>query len=125
MFSLIIGYCIDSGVYSAIIMIIINVIIDNSNYFTKLQYNIDKTYRIVNYTRIKPRSRPPQKKKFRIFYAPRFFSGQTRKKSAQIMRVNTVYTVINTQLATCFASSEPSPGQYLIYGHGAFSECVR
>jgi hypothetical protein len=29
-------------------------------------------------------------KKIRIFYAPRFFSGQTRKKSAQIMRVNTV-----------------------------------
>src|SRR5215510_1671044 len=53
--------------------------------------NIDKTYRILNYTRIKPRSRPPHKK-IRIFYAPPFFSGQTRKKSAQITRVNTVYT---------------------------------
>jgi hypothetical protein len=29
--------------------------------FTKLQQNIDETYRILNYTRIKPRSRPPQK----------------------------------------------------------------
>src|SRR5215467_12697100 len=52
--------------------------------------NIDKTYRTLNYTRIKRRSRPPQKK-IRIFYAPRFFSGQTRKKRAQITRVNTVY----------------------------------
>ena len=34
------------------------------------------------------------------------------------------YVVINTQLATCFGSSEPSSGQYLIYRHGAFSECT-
>jgi len=27
-------------------------------------------------------------------------------------------------LATRFGYSEPSSGQYLIYGHGAFSECV-
>jgi len=27
-------------------------------------------------------------------------------------------------LATCFSSSEPSSGQYLICGHGAFSECT-
>jgi hypothetical protein len=33
------------------------------------------------------------------------------------------YIVINTQLATCFGSSEISSGQYLIYGHDAFSEC--
>ena len=51
---------------------------------------MDKTYRILSYTRIKPRSRPPQKK-IRIFYAPRFFSGQNRKKSAQITRANTVF----------------------------------
>jgi len=44
---------------------------------------------ILNYTRIKPRSRLPQKK-IRIFYAPRFFSGQNRKKSVQITRANTV-----------------------------------
>ena len=34
------------------------------------------------------------------------------------------YIVINTQLAICFGYSGPSSGQYLIYGHGAFSECV-
>jgi len=34
------------------------------------------------------------------------------------------YIVINTQLATCFGSSEPSSGQYLIHGHGASSECA-
>jgi len=47
-------------------------------------------YRILNYTRIKPRSRSPQKK-IRKFYAPRLFSSQNKKKSAQITRVNTVY----------------------------------
>ena len=30
---------------------------------------------------VKPRSRPPQKK-IRIYYAPRFFSGQNKKKCA-------------------------------------------
>jgi hypothetical protein len=34
--------------------------------------------------------RGPKAEKIRIFYAPQFFSGQTRKKSAQITRVNTV-----------------------------------
>jgi len=34
------------------------------------------------------------------------------------------YIAINTQLATFFGSSEPSSGQFLIYGHGAFSECA-
>ena len=38
-------------------------------------------YRILSYTRIKPRSRHPQKN-IRIFYAPRFFSGQNKKKCA-------------------------------------------
>jgi len=33
----------------------------NQDYVTKLQQNIDKTYCILNYTRIKPRSRTPQK----------------------------------------------------------------
>jgi hypothetical protein len=37
MFSLIIGYCIDSGIYSAITMIIINVIIDKSRLFYKIK----------------------------------------------------------------------------------------
>jgi hypothetical protein len=43
MFSLIIGYWIDNGIYSAIIMIIINVIIDKSKLFYKITINIDKT----------------------------------------------------------------------------------
>ena len=30
----------------------------------------------------------------RIFYAPRFFSGQNKKKSAQITRANTLYIYI-------------------------------
>jgi hypothetical protein len=37
MFSLIIGYGIDNGIYSAIIMIIINVIIDKSRLFYKIR----------------------------------------------------------------------------------------
>jgi hypothetical protein len=35
-----------------------------------------------------------------------------------------IYIVINTQLATCSGSSEPSLGQFLVYAHGAFSECA-
>jgi len=35
-----------------------------------------------------------------------------------------VYIIINTHLAACFGSSEPSSGQFLIYRHGAFSECA-
>jgi hypothetical protein len=46
------------------------------------------------------------RKKIRIFYAPRFLSGQTRKKSAQIMRVNTVYWTelaqLRSQVAGCY-----------------------
>ena len=41
-------------------MIIINLIIDKSTLCYKI--TINKTYHILNYTRIKPRSRPPQKK---------------------------------------------------------------
>ena len=32
------------------------------------------------------------------------------------------YIVINTQMATSVLRSKPSAGQYLIYGHGAFTE---
>jgi len=70
-------------------MIIINLIIDKSRLLQN--YNKTLTKRTVFcYTRIKPRSRPPPKK-IRIFYAPRFFRSQNRKKSAQITRANTVY----------------------------------
>jgi hypothetical protein len=51
------------------------------DYFTKLQYNIDKTYRILNYTRIKPRSRPPQKKSA-YFTNPDFSAAKLEKKCA-------------------------------------------
>ena len=34
------------------------------------------------------------------------------------------YKIINTYLATCVGSSEPSSGQFLIYRHGAISECA-
>jgi len=35
-----------------------------------------------------------------------------------------IYIFINTLLATCFGSSEPSSRQFLIHKHGAFSECA-
>ena len=84
MFWLIIDCWIDNGIYNAFIMIIINLITDKSRLCYKITINIDKTYRILSYTRIKPRSKPPQK--IRIFYAPRFFSGQNRKKKARKLR---------------------------------------
>ena len=61
---------------------------------------------VINYTRIKPRSRPPQKK-IRIFYAPRFFSGQNRKKSAQITRANTVITIQFVITNECLSALHP------------------
>ena len=53
----------------------------NQDYVTKLQYNIDKTYCILNYTRIKPRSRPPQKKSA-YFTHPDFSAAKLEKKCA-------------------------------------------
>jgi hypothetical protein len=35
------------------------------------------------------------------------------------------YTVNNTQLTTCFVSSEPFSGQFVIYRHGAFCQCAQ
>jgi len=35
------------------------------------------------------------------------------------------YIVINTELAICFSYNEPSSGQYLKYGRGAFRDCVQ
>jgi hypothetical protein len=54
--------------------------------------NIDKTYHILNHTRIKPRSRPPQKENPHILRTP-IFSGQN-KKNTQITRANTVIIII-------------------------------
>jgi len=38
---------------------------------------------------------------------------------------NIRYIIINTQLVTCFGSSEQSAGQLLIYRHGAFSLYIK
>jgi len=53
----------------------------NQDYVTKLQKNIDTTYRILSYTRIKPRSRPPQKKSA-YFMHPDFSAAKIEKKCA-------------------------------------------
>ena len=74
-------------------MIIINLIIDKSRLLEN--YNKILTKRTV--FSIILEQNPDQdfhKKKFRIFYAPRFFSGQNRKKSAQITRANTVFKFV-------------------------------
>jgi hypothetical protein len=92
MFSLVIDYWIDNGIYSAFIMIIVNLIIDKSRlcYKITIKYWQKETYSQLywNKTQIKTST-----KKILIFYAPRFFSGQNRKKSAQIMRANTVFEI--------------------------------
>jgi hypothetical protein len=86
-------------------MIIINLIIDKSRLCYKITIKYWQNVPILNYTRIKPRSRPPQKKKkIRIFYAPRFFSDQN-KKSAQITRANTVY---NLGLISRYSDYDPN-----------------
>jgi hypothetical protein len=46
-------------------------------------------YHILNYTRIKPRSRPPQKKST-YFTHPNFSAAKIEKKSAQITQANMV-----------------------------------
>jgi hypothetical protein len=90
MFSLIIDYWIDNGTCSAFIMIIMNLIIDKSRlcYKITIKYwqNVPYSQLYQNKTKIKTCT-----KKIRVFYAPRFFRGQNRKKCAQISRANTVY----------------------------------
>ena len=93
MFSLITDYWINNGVYSAFIMIIINLIIDKSRLCHKITIKYWQKYRILNYTTIKPRSRPPQKK-IRIFYAPRFFSGQNTLKKVLKLREQIRYMLL-------------------------------
>jgi len=56
----------------------------NQDYVTKLQQNIDKTYRILNYTRIKPRSRPAQKKS--AYFTHPDFSGAKIKKVLKLRK---------------------------------------
>jgi hypothetical protein len=81
-----------NGIYSAIIMIVMNVTIDKSRLFYKITIKYWQNLPILNYTRIKPRSKPP--KKIRIFYAPRFFSGQTRKKCANYASKYGIWSVL-------------------------------
>jgi hypothetical protein len=99
-FSLIIDYWIHSGIYSALIMIIINLIFDKSRLWYKITINFDKTYRILNYTKIKPRSRLPQKKKSAYFTHPDFSPVQI-EKSAQITPANTVCSLKHTLIEIC------------------------
>jgi hypothetical protein len=81
MFSLIIDYWIDNGIYSAFTTVIINLIIDKSRLCYKITIHIDRTYCILNYTRIKPRSRPPHtQKKSAYFTHPDFSAAKIEKK---------------------------------------------
>src|SRR5215510_9078551 len=53
--------------------------------------NIDKTYRILSYTRIKPRSRPLQNKKSAYFTHPDFSAAKLEKKCANYGRNYGIY----------------------------------
>jgi len=68
----------------------------NQDYVTKLQKNIDKTYRILSYTKIKPRSRLPQKKNQHILSTPIFQRPKQKKKVRKLrvqMKVNYKFLV--------------------------------
>jgi hypothetical protein len=80
LFSLIVDYWIDIRIYSAFIIIIINLIIDKSRSRYKITIKYWQKYCILNYTRIKPRSRPPQKKKSAYFTHPDFSAAKIGKK---------------------------------------------
>ena len=54
---------------------------------------------ILNYTRIKPRSSPPQKKSA-YFTHPDFSAAKAGRKSAQITRANMVFLVTRKSLVT-------------------------
>jgi len=61
------------------------------NYNKILKKSVPYSQLYLNKTQIKTST----KKKICIFYTPRFFSGQNRKKSAQITRANTVYCLLH------------------------------
>ena len=81
MFSLIIDHWIDNGIYNAfiIIIIIINVIIDKSRlcYKITIKYWQKVLYSQLYYNKSQIKT---STKKIRMFYTPRFFSGQNKKK---------------------------------------------
>jgi hypothetical protein len=61
-----------------------------STLFLRDGAHTDKNYRILNYTRIKPRSKPPHKKS--AYFTHPDFSATKLENSAQFTRVNTVFT---------------------------------
>ena len=65
---------------------------------------LKKTYRILNYTRINPRSRPPQKKKSAYFTHPDFPAAKIEKKSAQIKLANAVVHVFTSLICCTFSN---------------------
>ena len=81
---------------------ILNTVLQHCCLSLKILTNIDKTYRILSYTRIKPRSRHPQKKSA-YFTHPDFSVAKLAKKSAQTTRVNTVILTVVLQLPTVFS----------------------
>jgi hypothetical protein len=91
MLSLIMGYWIDSGMYSAIIMIIIYVIIDKSRLIYKVTIKCWKTYRTLNYPGIKIRSSPPQKKKSAYIVHPDFSADKLETNCANFASKYNIY----------------------------------
>jgi hypothetical protein len=90
MFSLIIDYGIDCGIYSAFIMIIINLITDKSRLCCKITI---KYWQNVLYSQLywnKTQINTCKKKKSAYFTHPDFSAAKIEKKRAQITRANTV-----------------------------------
>jgi hypothetical protein len=55
-------------------------------------------YRILNYTRIKPRSRPPQKKKSAYFRHPDFSAAKIEKKVRKLREQIRYLTVLRADI---------------------------
>ena len=55
---------------------------------------------------MKPRSKP-QQQKIRIFYAPRFFSGQNRKKKVRKLREQIRYITQKIKIKPFFGNTTP------------------
>ena len=89
MFSLIIDYWIDSGIYSAFIMIVINLIIDKSRLCYK-NYNKILTKRKVCSIILEQTPDQDLHKKKSAYFKHTDFSAAKIEKSAQITRANTV-----------------------------------
>jgi hypothetical protein len=68
-------------------------------------------------------SPPPQKMETVEFLCVCVFEIPFYDKTIYSVKHNK-YIVINTQLATCFGSIEPSSGHFLIYGYGTFIVCI-